>query len=135
MNCSNKRSNKHVTCQYIDKLPEGAVPLTEYTLKNGEVRELKHLYVKENGGDPRTCYTWNSEYQYRILNYGKDGRHVQYRDSQHKIPAIALSHLNLTEIIPEKDEPGSISMEDKEDIVSSPTYGTPAGLQGEDTEE
>jgi hypothetical protein len=124
-----------VTCQYIDKLPEGAVPLTEYRLNSGEVRELKHLYVKENGDDSPTFYTWNSQHQYRILNYGKDGRHVQYRDSQHRITAIALSRPNLTKIIPEKVGSGSLSMEDEEDIVPNPTDGTPEGLQGENTEE
>jgi hypothetical protein len=85
---------------FINDLPEGYAPFTEYTVRPGDVRILPDLFVKweitydEDG--TQHCIpnfiTYDSKYQYRVLQPDKGNKKcVKYRDENRKICSLSYS--------------------------------------------
>jgi hypothetical protein len=99
-NCCNKTRIKGVEQLFINELPEGYVPFTEYTVKPGDVRILPDLFVKweithdEDGTQHCIPHfiTYDSKNQFRILQPDKRNKKcVKYRDENRKVCSLSYS--------------------------------------------
>jgi hypothetical protein len=118
VNACNKTRIRGVEQLFIDTLPEGYVPFTEYIVRperkdplTGEiipadVRKLPDLYVKweveyEDDGTQHWTpqfITFDSKHQYRKLSIDKHNKNcVKTRDENHKVTSITFSKIQKPE--------------------------------------
>jgi hypothetical protein len=100
INSCNKIRIKGVEQLFINDLPEGYTPFTEYTVRPEDVRILPDLFVKweitydEDGTQHCIPHfiTYDSKYQYRILQPDKRNKKcVKYRDENRKVCSLSYS--------------------------------------------
>jgi hypothetical protein len=92
-NRRNRISNKGVRYEYLDTLPEGFIPFTEYVMKTGEIHEFDDLFIKIENGIP-TFITNESKRQYRVLREQPNRHFVSHHDINSKQVSICFSRIN-----------------------------------------
>jgi hypothetical protein len=81
--------------EFLDALPEGFEPFTEYQLSTGRIRYFKDLYMKYEDGVPKFI-TGDSEHKWRRLYTFRD-ESVSYHDTSGKYGRIMFSRINKTQ--------------------------------------
>jgi hypothetical protein len=113
-NCCNKTRIKGVEQLFINDLPEGYVPFTEYTVRPGDVRTLPNLFVKweithdEDGTQHCIPHfiTYDSKHQFRVLQPDKRNKKcVKYRDENRKVCSLSYSKCQRSADSPPGDAP------------------------------
>jgi hypothetical protein len=96
INMRNKNSHCGAKYQYLNQLPDGYVPFTEYEMKNGTKRIFKNLYLKMENNKPKFI-TDNSEHYFRYLHENINdfgSRFVSYRDIHGKSCSICFNRIS-----------------------------------------
>jgi hypothetical protein len=100
VNMRNRTSNNGVKYEYLDSLPDGFVPFTEYRMQTGEIRHFDNLYVNFDDEIPKFI-TGDSGHQYRCL-YEHDRnkyKYVRHQNIQGKITNICFSRIDKSQLI------------------------------------
>jgi hypothetical protein len=92
-NRRNRNSNKGVKYDYLDSLPEGYIPFTNYIMTTGVIHEFDDLYVKIENGMP-TFITNESERQYRVLREQPNRSLVNHHSINGKQVSICFSRIS-----------------------------------------
>jgi hypothetical protein len=95
LNDCNRNSMKGVIYEYINELPEGFQPFTEYIQRNGNILNFENLFVKVEDEKPEFI-TGDSEHQFRRL-YVFNHSSVQYHDVEGKYRKISFGQISKSQ--------------------------------------
>jgi hypothetical protein len=93
LNQRNSTSHQGVQYEFLDELPDGYMPFTEYVMKNGTTHKFNNLFIKFEKGIPQFI-TNDSLHQFRKLHQHKDKNDVSHRDIEGKRCHICFSRIN-----------------------------------------
>jgi hypothetical protein len=96
INQRNTTSRKNIKYEYIDELPNGFIPFTEYKMISGEIRHFENLYVNFDDEIPKFI-TNDSGHQYRFLYHNETKNCVSRCDINNKYCHICFSRISKTQ--------------------------------------